>query len=150
MTAFQFPSRPEKTSLGITVIGIDPGVNNGYAIFVDGIINSFGTLQYGAELFDWLEEQSPNIFVVEEYIIQPKRYDHQMDKGIPMRAIGAIQYQANRCGAVFALSPAAIKPGAYAHMGAKYIKGKRGMHYMDAIAHAHEYMLKHRMITYTG
>lgn len=148
--SYSFPSRPEETSLGVTIMGVDPGQSTGWAKFIDGEIDSFGTVQYEAPFQEWLAEQHPNVWVVEDYIIQPKRFDHNMDKGVTLQVIGAIKFQAQRTGSVLALQQAALKPGAYAHMGATYVKGKKGMHYMDAIAHAHEYMLKNRMISYTG
>lgn len=124
------------------LIAVDPGENIGWARFnqdQEHVPVEFGTIKYH-EFHIWLERETPNIWVVEDYVIRPKQYDHNFDKGYTLRVIGAIDFQAHRTGAVFQLQPANLKPGAYAQMGGSYQKGKRNMHHMDAIAHGSWYV----------
>lgn len=132
------------------LLALDPGQSNGWAIYKDGAIDSFGTLQWEAEFLDWFMEQDPDIIVAEDYIIRPKAYDHNFDKGVALQVLGAVKLHARRLGVPVVLQQPALKPGAYAHMGATYVKGKRGMHHMDAIAHGHEYLLQKRLLKKPG
>lgn len=134
------------------VISIDPGGSNGWARWHDCVLVEFGVCQWRDEFCDWLGQQSPKIFVYERYLIDNRQgkdedgFNHQWNKGITLQAIGAINYRANEVDALTVEQDRSIKPQAYAHMGATYVKGKKDMHHMDAIAHGHEFFWKAGLI----
>jgi hypothetical protein len=125
-----------------TIIAIDPGQSNGYAIYRNAVPVEYGTLMWEAEFLDWLNEQNPEVFVYESYFINIKIFNHAWDRGIALQAIGAIKAQARRVGSVIVAQQPAVKPVAYGQMNAKYVKGKKDMHHMDALAHGHHFLIK--------
>lgn len=125
------------------LIAVDPGETNGWAQFIDGECVKFGTLKWENEIFDWITEQSPNYWIVEDYIIRPEwaaGANHDFNRGITLQVIGAIKLWARAGGAVVNLQQPSLKPAAYGQMGATYVKGKKNMHHMDAIAHGTWYI----------
>jgi hypothetical protein len=128
-------------------MGVDPGETTGWARFKDGELVEYGEVKYH-EFYIWLEQQTPNFWVVEDYIVRAgpaaRGFNHEWNKGVPLRIIGALLFQAQRTGAVIALQQPSLKPGAYAQMGAEYVKGKRNMHHMDAIAHG-SWFIRHKI-----
>lgn len=131
----------------IELIAVDPGLNTGWAKFCSGVPKKFGTLRGLEEIFDWIHDQRPNIWVVEDYIIRAGKaaggYAHQWNRGEALQVIGAIKMQAQAYGADLVLQQPSIKPAAYGWLDMKYVKGKKDMHHMDAIAHGHYYIHKH-------
>lgn len=119
------------------LIALDPGKTTGFAIFVDDKPSEFGEMTT-KEYFAFISKAEAEYFVVEDYVIRTAKhggFDHSFDKGIALQLIGAAKLRAYQLDATINLQPPSLKPGAYAQMGAKYEKGKRGMHHMDALAH---------------
>jgi hypothetical protein len=60
---------------------IDPGKFIGWARFLNAMPQTVGILKFGDDFWDWLDEEKPELFVVENYIIRPKHtqggYAHQ-------------------------------------------------------------------------
>jgi hypothetical protein len=137
------------------VIALDPGQSTGWAKYsIDGELLQFGTLQWETEFLDQLMEWTPAVMVAEDYIIRSGKaagnFQHQWNRGVPLQVLGAVKFRARQVGCEIVLQQPSLKPGAYAHMGAEFVKGKKGMHYMDAIAHGHEFLLRNGMLKTHG
>lgn len=125
-------------------IWFDPGDTTGWALFEDGLPIEMGELHYPSELFGTLVGliSRAELCGFENYRIQPKNssargYTPFWSEALPIRVIGAIEF------ASFQSDPnrrmvsqnSDIKPSGYGYAGMKYVKGKKGMHKEDAIAH---------------
>lgn len=89
------------------LIAFDPGKTTGWAVVEDMIPVSLGEVQYGPELFDFLEIPilgSVDVVVIENYRVIPpnaqknrkSKFYHQWGELPQVRAIGAIEYWAHR------------------------------------------------------
>lgn len=120
---------------------IDPGETVGWAVFDGQHPIEFGTSKYPDEFHNWLQDHKTELFIVEDYKIRP-RVNHDWNAGTTLRCIGAILYHAARSGVPVELQQPSIKPVGYGMMGKEYIKGKKGQHIMDALAHGVYYFRK--------
>lgn len=137
------------------IVSVDPGGTTGFAVFQTneklGKVSQrpveIGEIK-SAYFKEWVASLSNvNIWVVEDYIIRPSNkkaggFDHTWGKGETLRKIGMLEYEAYLTGAEFVLQQPSLKPLAYKQMGAKYVKGKKGTHIYDAIAHGVHYIGK--------
>lgn len=139
--------------------GIDPGEHIG---FCEGSLNdgvfTFERVQEFTEkeLFLWMQENLnpnlPGVVVVEDYIIDPRPktkggsgYSHQWDKGVTLRQIGALDLMCRVNGWKLVLQPNYRKPTGYGFLGKKYVRGKKGVHVVDATAHLMFYGVSHKL-----
>lgn len=119
----------------------DPGDMTGWAEFENDKVLRMGELAYGPQLFDWLINYSlPAYLGIENYRLNPRgaRYGHTPTGSTvtAVRAIGAIEL-AGRIHGVrnIVFQEKDIKPVGYGMAGLTYVKGKKGTHMQDAIAH---------------
>lgn len=133
------------------IMAVDPGATTGWALFDSRSQKPVEIGEVRKEEFqEWLdlwEEYPVDTWVVEDYIIRPPNrkqggHDHFWNKGDTLRLIGAIQRTAHTTEAEFVLQQPSLKPLAYKQMGAEYVKGKKGMHIQDAVAHGVHYIGK--------
>jgi len=143
----------------LTLFGFDPGGTTGFAhvvvedrIFTPKLVNHLTPRQ----VMDWCEKMMDAepfrvAIICEEYIINPRtyKYDHQGDKGIPMRLIGMLQLTADVIGADFHLQMPTAKPAGYGWLGGKYQRGKAGQHGIDALAHVMWFCVQRRIVDIT-
>ncbi len=138
------------------VLAVDPGNTTGWALFTD----ANGPAKMGEIPFEkrylFIEEMSllDNLhWVVEDYKIRPGSMNktgwaHEWSAAIPPKLIGAIEYAAflaRHRGHIFVLQQPSIKPVGYAKAGLPYVKGKKGTHTFDAVAHGMYYIHKELM-----
>lgn len=138
------------------LIAFDPGQSTGWAVLrtanKSGIVEKFGVTRTPEKLFEVLDEYGGvDLAICEDYIINPavmrKGFTHAWDKGLTLRAIGAIQFWCREHNIEFVLQQPSTKPAGYGFMGATYVKGKAGQHHLDAIAHGVYYCVKNKLLT---
>lgn len=137
------------------ILAIDPGENIGYGIInydldskiatvvQTGIVRTLGQNEVGYAFYRFAFDKFDLDFVVlEDYVINPKVYqhDHQGDKGLTLRQIGAVELLSYQHGVKLVKQMPTVKPVGYGFLGRKYQRGKKEMHGWDALAHA-EYFL---------
>lgn len=139
----------------ILLYGLDPGKTTGFVScsIVDQQLTVHEAFHWGFnQTMDWLSralkfEWAYNL-IVEDYIINPKvhHYDHQGDKGIALRLIGAAQFLAIlRPDCNFELQQNFRKPTGYGMLGAHYDRKKQGQHSKDALAHVMYYAVTKKL-----
>lgn len=112
----------------IRFTAIDPGKFIGWARFENGTPITVGVLEFGPVFFEWLQEELPDLFVVEDYIIRPgtvqRGFQHQWNKGEALQVKGIIRYHgATRMIPVEFQQPS-IQPMSAQRTGMPYKKGR--------------------------
>ena len=126
-------------------LSVDPGGTTGYAFFLDGKLESVGEVQFD-NFNKWLLSIEPvDLIVVENYRIRPPnmtggKFAHQWDKGETLRLIGRFELYCEQKSIPLIKQEPMVKPQGYKLMGKEYIKGKKGMHIFDAVAHGHVFL----------
>src|ERR1044071_598816 len=118
------------------ILAIDPGKHMGYARFINGIYDDFGTIHGDEEIWVWIGKQRPNLWVVEDYKIRDeshKGFDHLWQSVFPAQVIGAIKFFAYNTGVEVVLQQPSIKSAAHAMMFGKPYEKKQNKHHLDAI-----------------
>ena len=126
------------------LVAFDPGGTTGYAVFVDTLIGEVGHKKWEEPVLDWINSLTADLFVVEDFLIQTDRLN-RWNKGEALQVIGAIKARARAIGIQVVLQQPSIKPVAYAWSNAKYTKGKKGQHHMDALVHGNYYLIKNKL-----
>lgn len=118
------PTQPE--ILHFTVI--DPGKFIGWAKFENEMPVTVGVFEYDETFFDWLSDENPDLFVMENYIIRPSHqargYKHQWGKGEALQVIGAVKFHTRQRGIPLVLQEASIQPISSKRSGVPYKKGQ--------------------------
>jgi hypothetical protein len=82
------------------VLALDPGPSTGWAMFVDNVCVSLGTIKSTkpdfSELVMWLYDMGTefDVFVIERYMIRPKSaggFDHSFNSGDTLQIIGLLK-----------------------------------------------------------
>ena len=133
----------------IVIVGFDPGKTTGYAI-LSLKDRKMTPLDFGESTDETLQDLMPHIersqiVVIEGFWINPQKargghFDY--DDMIAPQVIGALQMKGRELGKDVHIQPSSIKPVGYGFVGKKYVKGKKGMHKWDALAHAVYYCVK--------
>lgn len=126
------------------LIAFDPGKSTGFAIFQGNDVVNIGVKKWETEVFDWINELTAELFVIEDFLIQTDRID-RWNKGETLQVIGALKARARSIGTTVILQQPSIKPVAYKWLGQEYKKGKANMHYMDAVVHGNYYLIKNNL-----
>jgi len=114
-------------------LAIDPGGTTGWAWMEDGKPTSMGEVPL-SELKHWLDEQKPEFFVVESYIIRPRGsggFNHSWNKGETLQIIGAIKLHAASLGVKVYEQQSSIKKVA----SGMFDIPNNGSHQFDAVLH---------------
>lgn len=115
-------------------LALDPGAATGWAWFEDAMPVEMGELQVD-DFMEWLPQQSPELFVVEDYIIRPggvnHNYQHQWNRGVPLQVIGMIKLYAHNKAIPIEFQQPSIKPVA----AAIFSMPNKGKHMHDAVLH---------------
>lgn len=127
------------------ILGIDPGENTGWAETTleteTGVqkILDFGESR-DTTTFDLTDRiQNCDLMVIENFLIDPSKsrtgaFDHS--EMLTIQVIGALRLQARLHDKQVVLQSRSVKPVGYGYLRMKYVKGKKGMHSTDAMAHA--------------
>lgn len=123
----------------MVIIGIDPGGTTGVGWLRDSIPSEMTEVDKD-DLLEWLGDGllGVDVVVVENYRLRPGSFQ-TWSEVMPIRQIGAIQLRAHQMGIPVVIQESACKPKGYALLGLKYVKGKKGMHRIDGLAHAAYY-----------
>lgn len=128
------------------IIGVDPGGTTGICHFEDDKLVGVEEVKFD-DFNKWLQGQTPDLFVVENYRIRPPnqtggKFVHAWDKGEALQIIGAIKFFCSLHDIEIVPQEPTMKPQGYKLMGMTYVKGKKGMHMYDAVAHVRVYLAK--------
>lgn len=133
---------------------LDPGASTGYAIYLDDKPQEIGVLPWGTDgeaVMVWLlQHRDLDVLIVENYRILPeewegKRRANTWSENHESQIIGMVRLICREYGVTLVIQEPSIKPSGYGYCGMKYVKGKKGMHKEDALAHGmYWYMEKGR------
>jgi hypothetical protein len=133
----------------MNLLAVDPGGSTGWARFEENRVHSFGTIVTTKEdkkpFFNWVSYVSPDILIVENYIIRPEKsggFDHSFSTGWTLRAIGALMYRAHELNIPIVLQNANIKQAASPMAFGVAYKKRANIHHWDAVLHGTYYMMK--------
>lgn len=132
------------------ILGIDPGKTTGWGI-LRLEAKTLSPVDYGESRDVTCLELSPQIdmadlIVVEDFLVRPeyaRRGAFDYDGMVAPQVIGSLGTILAQKSKKMHKQPASIKPVGYGFLGKKYVKGKKGMHKWDALAHAAYYAVKH-------
>jgi len=126
------------------LLGIDPGETTGWASVTLSETGVLKVVEFGEcrdltthELSDHISNH--DLMIVESFLVDPAMsrtgaFDHSDMKTI--QVIGALKLQSRLHGTPIVEQSRTVKPVGYGFLRMKYVKGKKGMHSTDAMAHA--------------
>lgn len=123
---------------------LDPGASIGYAIYVDDTPKEIGEIPWGINglaLYKWLQKNDDlEVIIVENYRVMPENFKGKEKANIwstshESQQIGMVRYHCFLRQLEFVIQETSIKPAGYGFCGMKYVKGKKGAHKEDALAH---------------
>lgn len=133
------------------LLGIDPGKTTGWGLIRVDENRKIHVLQFGQtrdptllEIQDYLSDA--DLIVYEGWLTRPgdaRKGSFDYDPMITPQVIGALKLQSQLLGKQVVEQSPSIKPPGYGFLGRKYVKGKKGQHQWDALAHAVYYAVKH-------
>ncbi len=124
--------------------GVDPGKHTGWAIYDDGTPVEMGEIIVGVDawedLYSWLvSHPSLQVIVCEGYRNRPvgmtQGHANTWSENLESQIIGYLRCYSRIARAELILQDPSIKPVGYGYAGLKYVKGKKGQHMNDALAH---------------
>lgn len=128
------------------LVAVDPGDSTGWAEYdIEAKMPSrFGIVKGEEEIWDWLDNESPDLWVVENFRVRPPKKAgwvpaNQWGEVFTIRVIGAIRFHARRSKVSVVMQEPNIKRVAEGWSG---IKEKDGAHEIDALLHGY-YFLHH-------
>lgn len=126
------------------ILGVDPGDTTGWAILEKGEPVEIGTLKKDEfyEMIPQILAKDIDVCVIEDYIVRPE-WGNKWKKTDTPQKIGAIRLICTEMKLRCVVQQPSIKPVGYGWAGMTYVKGKKGTHVMDAIAHARYFYGKH-------
>jgi len=132
------------------ILGIDPGRSTGWArISVSPekrmVVHDFGVVKDPQllELSDHIKDS--DLVVVESFLVRPREARKGAFDYDPMetpQVIGALKLQCRLYDTPIVEQSPSVKPVGYGFVRQKYVRGKKGTHAMDALAHAAYYAVK--------
>jgi len=136
----------------VELISVDPGDRNmGYVVVEfdeptkNAQIKDLGVIVGKDAGLDWILAKSPNLWIVEDYKVDPRlarrgRLDQNQNR--TSKQIGAIELRARQTGSSIHLQSRTVKPVGYGFAGMKYTRGASGTHMQDALAHMAYYLVQ--------
>lgn len=130
------------------ILGIDPGHITGLAYWDSTLppksasvaeLHADEYLQWFLDLARGEHDWKPEILVIENYILRPEQFQSFYTKWIELpeaKQIGVAHFAAALLGVKCIEQEPAIKAAGYGFAGMTYVRGKRGTHMQDALAHA--------------
>lgn len=133
------------------LLGIDPGRHIGWASVSVSDTKKLLVHEFGVSMDLTLDELSDHIkdsdlVVVESFLVRPREARKGAFDYDPMetpQVIGALKLLCRLLDTPIVEQNPSVKPVGYGFAGQKYVKGKKGQHAMDALAHAAYYAVKH-------
>jgi hypothetical protein len=130
------------------VLGIDPGKTTGWGLLdcspVERKVVRVGEwkeAEFEDELLKILREEPVDALVIEDFVFRPNFKEGKWKTTEVSKLIGKASTCAKLFDCIYVEQPPAIKPVGYGMAKLKYVKGKRGTHMQDAVAHATYYYM---------
>lgn len=102
---------------------------------------------YEDKLISLLQEEKPDVVVIEDFVFRPGFKEGKWKTTEVSKLIGVTRLAAKMHNCEYIEQAPAIKPVGYGMAGMKYVKGKRGTHRQDAVAHGvYYYRTKGRLV----
>lgn len=89
--------------------------------------------------------QKADLVIIEDFLIRPdkaRKGNFDYSSMVAPQVIGKITQACDIFTTRYEKQPASVKPPAYGFSNQKYVKGKKGMHWQDAYAHAVYYAVR--------
>lgn len=100
-----------------------------------------GTVKNEEELESLIEEA--DLVIIEYFRIRPDKKDDFVFKDLPAsEAIGVIKMLCRKHKKTVEMQGSQVKPMGFGWAGMRYVKGKKGTHFQDGLAHAVYYAVK--------
>jgi hypothetical protein len=133
------------------LLGIDPGKHIGWAVVSVSPEKKMLVHALGVSMDLTLDELSDHIkdsdlVIVESFLVRPREARKGAFDYDPMetpQVIGALKLLCHLLGKPIVEQNPSVKPVGYGFVKQKYVRGKKGTHAMDALAHAGYYAVKH-------
>lgn len=131
------------------ILGIDPGKHTGLGMIevIDKKIHLKTMMESldetAVEYLDWLKQA--DVVVLENFLVRPRNAragSFDWNDMVAPRVIGAVTAHLAALQKKPVLQEPAIKPAGYGFSNQRYVKGKKGQHIPDALAHACYYAVK--------
>jgi len=139
------------------ILGCDPGKTTGLGMIeVDGKTIKLVSMRESKDVTcsDYLDLlQEADQIVLEGFLTRPKNAragNFDWDDMVAPRVIGAVTALAHAFQKPLVIQQPAIKPVGYAWSNQRYVKGKKGQHVPDALAHAVYYAVSKLKATPLG
>jgi len=141
----------------LTILSVDPGEHNGYALVnytgkKEFIVEKFGVMERPF-FYRWLVSNDfpsdIDLFLVEDFKTRPneaKRGVFDWNQMIAPKVIGALELVSVWREIPLILQQPSIKPVGYGYLGKTYKKGAGNVHHWDAVAHAMYYLVTKRLV----
>jgi hypothetical protein len=133
----------------VKILGIDPGKVTGLGMIeVDGKTIKLVSMRESKDVTcsDYLDLlQEADQIVLEGFLTRPKNAragNFDWDDMVAPRVIGAVTALAHAFQKSLVIQQPAVKPVGYAWSNQRYVKGKKGQHVPDALAHAVYYAVR--------
>lgn len=147
-------SVPVDESLPFEMISCDPGPDMGWCRWeIDSDAKKAKPLEFGHvelendELLEWLCEQTPKVWVAEQYLIAPPQaargYKHRWDKGETLQVQGMVRLRAHQTGSTFVLQQRSVLVPMAGMSGVPQDKGKSPFRHATS-AYLHGYYFCHK------
>lgn len=132
------------------ILAFDPGGTSGWAFLIDGVTKKIGEIKkvnWQDGLIELFNELEPDVAVCEDFINRPKwnkKHVNQQTwrKNEVPKQVGNVELICKMKGVRYVCQQPAIKPVGYGYAGLEYVKGKKGVHMQDAIAHGVYFYVK--------
>lgn len=144
------PEQPMDNLHSFDVLGIDPGITSGFALATVNIQKQSVSFIPSWEVpigdfSSWLKQyKDVEVIVVEDFVLRPDKKTEFMNKGFTSletaKLVGRVEQFCFEHDIKRFLAQASDKAFAYKLIGETYVKGKKGMHKLDAKAHARHYV----------
>lgn len=130
------------------ILGTDPGDTTGYGMIQLSdeprpkiILKGIGEVKNEEELESLIAEA--DIVIIEYFRIRPDRVDDFIYKDLhASEAIGVIKMLCRKHNKKVEMQGSQVKPMGFGFAGMRYVKGKKGTHMQDGLAHAVYYAVK--------
>lgn len=131
--------------------GYDPGGTTGWATVLLNDEHKLIPVNFDHDKDTSMQNQIERIREADLVIIENWRTDPKyaksgafdQDEMIAPQVIGSLKTLCKIWDIPFVLQPSSIKPVGYGYLGKPYVKGKKGMHKWDALAHVVYYAVRH-------
>lgn len=132
------------------ILGIDPGKTTGWATLAIDNTRKAKMTSFGESKELLLTDihhlfQACEVVVFEEFWIDPKKTFSRTPQMEVIQVIGVVKALAAQFSKPCHGQRNMIKPAGYGYLGLKYVKGAKGKHSQDALAHAMFYAVTQKL-----